>query len=115
MFILVAESDPEEDGERGEEDERGVEEDVPGLGHQTVFKGDEEGSEKGGGGAAVERAKSEVGEGDGGDAESRWEHAHGDVGYVLVDPVYCEGDERLYRCRYALSNVLEVKVSVISK
>ena len=95
MFILVAESDPEEDRERGEEDERGVEEDVPGLGDKSVLEGDEEGGQQGGGGAAVEGAKGQVGEGDGRDAQSCWEHAHGHIGYVLVDPVYCEGDTNI--------------------
>ena len=69
MPVLVAEAAPEEDREGGEEDEGRVEQDVPRLGDEPVFEGDEDGGEERGGGAAVERAQGEVGERDGGDAE----------------------------------------------
>lgn len=85
MLVFVAEAGPEEGGECGEEDERGVEEDVARLGDQAVFEGDEHGGEEGGCGAAVEGAEGEVGEGDRGDSEAGGDHAHCDVGSVFVD------------------------------
>lgn len=59
-MIFVAKSRPCESGESGKEDERGVEEDMAGLGNQTVFEGDEERGEEGGGDTAVESTKGQV-------------------------------------------------------
>lgn len=59
-MIFVAESRPCEGGEGGKEDERGVEEDMAGLGNQAVFEGDEERGEEGGGDTAVKSTESEV-------------------------------------------------------
>ncbi len=56
VVILVTESGPGESGKGGEEDERGVEEDVAGLSDHAVFEGDEKGGEKGGGDTTVKCA-----------------------------------------------------------
>lgn len=40
VLVFVGKADPEEDGERGEEDEGRVEEDVSGLGDETILESD---------------------------------------------------------------------------
>lgn len=82
--ILVAERSPCERGEGSEEDEGRVEEDVAGLGDETVFEGDQERGQEGGGDSAVERAQGKVGEGNGRDAHESGDHAHRDIRDVLV-------------------------------
>lgn len=87
MLVLVAESDPEEDSERGEEDEGRVEEDVAGLRDKSVLECDEERGEERSGCSAVERAQCEVGQRDCCDAQGRWKHTHCDVGHIFVNSV----------------------------
>lgn len=68
-FVLVRKSDPEEDGEGGEEDEGRVEEDEARLGDEPVLEHDEESAEEGSRGTGLEGAEGEVGERDEGEAQ----------------------------------------------
>jgi hypothetical protein len=57
MLVLVTEADPEEDCERGEEDEGGVEKDISGLGDDGVFESEEKRGKERSCRAAVEAAE----------------------------------------------------------
>jgi len=89
--VLVAEQDPEEGAETGEEEQGAVEEDVPALCNQAVFEQDENAPEESGACAAAEFAESKVGDRNERYAEDGWEESHGnvwDVGWVLGTDIF---------------------------
>lgn len=86
VVILIAEACPCEGCEGGEEDEWRIEEDMTGLGNQSILKGDEERGEEGGGDTAVECAKREVGKRNSCDSRECRQHAHRDIRHILVGP-----------------------------
>ena len=87
VMVFIAECGPCESGERGEEDERRVEENVAGLGDHAVFECDEKGSEEGSGDTTIEGTESEICERNGRNAHESRDHSHGDIRYMFVDSV----------------------------
>jgi len=57
------------------------------LGDETVFKGNEEGSEEGSCSTAIESAEGKVGERDGEDTKEGGDETHSDIGYIFINSV----------------------------